>query len=386
MPKTIIFCADGTWNGPGEPDDTDKTAGPTNVFKLYMNLAGVDTPGSYLLAKEQEREARDDAGKLLQIAKYLHGVGDSDNFLVKILGGTVGAGLITRIVRGYTFISRNFELGDRIIVTGFSRGAYTARAVAGLIAGKGLLNAQRLNLDDKDMAYRLGAAIWFDYRHDIAVKKGNWLDRLKGLALDLPGFFTQPIDPANLVPADIRAVAVWDTVGALGIPVFTNEGRLDIFQFADTILSNKVARGLHAVAIDELRTDFAPTLWQADQRIKQVLFCGAHGDVGGGNPLAAGESGLSDCALDWMQTELAADGVLFAPVPAFKPDPAALAASHAPWASLPWTQLPRGPRVFSKGLAVARFVKERLAGAQYHPTNLADYIAGGAILPTIVIV
>ena len=386
MAKTIIFCADGTWNGPGEPDDADKTAGPTNVFKLYMNLAGIDTPSSYLLAKEQEREARDDAGTLLQIAKYLHGVGDSDNFLVKILGGTIGAGLITRIVRGYTFISRNFEPGDRIVVIGFSRGAYTARAVAGLIAGKGLLNAKKLNLDDKDMAYRLGAAVWFDYRRAIVAKKGTWLDQMKGLALDLPGFFTQPIDPANLISVDIQTVAVWDTVGALGIPVFSSEGRLDLFQFADTVLSTKVARGLHAVAIDELRTDFTPTLWQADARIKQVLFCGAHGDVGGGNSLSSGESGLSDCALEWMQTELVADGVQFAPKPAFKPAPGALAAAHTPWAVLPWTQLPNGPRTFSKGLAVARYVKDRLAGAQYNPANMTDYIAKGALLPAVIVV
>ena len=80
-----------------------------------------------------------------QAAKYLHGVGDSDNFLVKALGGALGAGLITRIVRGYTYISRTYAAGDRIFIVGFSRGAYTARALAGLIAAKGLLDATKLD-------------------------------------------------------------------------------------------------------------------------------------------------------------------------------------------------------------------------------------------------
>ncbi len=152
MSKNIIFCADGTWNGPGEPDSDDKTADWTNVFKLFLNLAGVDTPRTALLEKEQERAllAADDA--LQQIAKYLHGVGDSDNFLVKILGGTLGAGLITRIVRGYTFTSRNYVPGDKIFLIGFSRGAYTARSLAGLIANRGLLDASKLDLSDKEAA------------------------------------------------------------------------------------------------------------------------------------------------------------------------------------------------------------------------------------------
>ena len=107
---------------------------------------------------------------MLQASKYLHGVGDSDNFLVKALGGTLGAGLVTRIVRGYTFISRNYAQGDKIFIVGFSRGAYTARALAGVIAAKGLLDATRVDLTEKETAYRLGAAVWYAYRHSAAAK------------------------------------------------------------------------------------------------------------------------------------------------------------------------------------------------------------------------
>lgn len=132
MGKQIVFCADGTWNGSGSDDE--EPGPPTNVLKLFHNLAGIDSLDSLALADEQERFLADGAGATLQAAKYLHGVGDSNNLLVKLLGGTLGAGLIARVIRGYTFVSRHYETGDRIHLIGFSRGAYTARALAGLIA------------------------------------------------------------------------------------------------------------------------------------------------------------------------------------------------------------------------------------------------------------
>ena len=150
--KTIVFCADGTWNGPGQPEEQEEQGGRrTNVFKLFLNLAGDLSPDSLRSADEQERVVAGADGKPTQIAKYLHGVGDSKNFLVRVLGGGGGAGLVTRIVRGYTFVSRNFEPGDRIFIVGFSRGAYTARALAGLIAARGLLDPTRNDLaGDRD--------------------------------------------------------------------------------------------------------------------------------------------------------------------------------------------------------------------------------------------
>jgi hypothetical protein len=164
MVKNIIFCADGTWNGPGQDEDHDRVADATNVFKLFANLDGVDAPETTRLADEQERSLTTPDGTLQQVAKYLHGVGDSDNVLVKMLGGAGGAGLVTRVVRGYTFISRNYAAGDCIFVIGFSRGAYTARALGGLIAARGLLDATRIDLTEKEQAYRLGSAEWFEYR------------------------------------------------------------------------------------------------------------------------------------------------------------------------------------------------------------------------------
>ena len=395
MSKNIVFCADGTWNGPGEADHDDKAAPATNVFKLFLNLGGTDAPGSVLLAKEQERVLTGADGSPQQVAKYLDGVGDSDNFLVKMLGGTLGAGLITRIVRGYTYISRNYVAGDRIFIVGFSRGAYTARALAGMIAAKGLLDASKIDPADKTNAYRSGAAVWYAYRHAALEASTNWLGLLEETVIDLPGFFLRPPPADHLIAAPMEAVAVWDTVGALGIPEFTRSMvRVDVFRFADTQLSPLVHHGLQAIAVDERRSDFTPTFWDAAPRITQVLFPGAHADVGGGYPTTATESGLSDRALQWMTGELAKLGVLLAAKPTYVPHPDAAGVAHQPWVHPPWDVLPRSTRVMPSGLALAQFVLDRMASravvpdpgaasCSYAPDNLSAYLAGSAAAPGI---
>lgn len=397
MPRTIVFCADGTWNGPGGNDATDKGKPWTNVYKLFTNLAGINSDADSRLADEQERSLSDANGDVLQIAKYLHGVGDSDNFLVRILGGTLGAGIITRIVRGYTFVSRNYVPGDRIILVGFSRGAYTARALAGLIAGRGLLDAARIDMTDKDMAYRLGAAVWFDFRKSRLQANLPLLGRLEELAVDLPAFLSRPPDAPMVADVPIEAVAVWDTVGSLGIPLYVRQDeRADVFRFADTILSGKVRHGFHAIAVDERRDDFEPTFWDADPRIQQCLFPGAHGDVGGGYPIANGESGLSDAALDWISDRLSLQGVAFAGKPGTptKANPAATA--HQPWNSLPFSQMPKSARIFAadRKLGLSASLLARLKAGpvlddpgkrefDYDPKNLAAYLVDGGPAPGV---
>src|SRR5262245_43399412 len=171
MAKNIVFCADGTWNGPEEQTgksitDADDNAGElagatvTNVVKFYANLAGRPTPETLMLQNEQEKLLSDPAGHTLQVAKYLHGVGDARNVVMQVLGGVFGVGVLARIVRGYTFISRYYQPGDAIFLLGFSRGAYTARALAGMIARVGLLDPQRYDVNDKEEAYRRGVAAW----------------------------------------------------------------------------------------------------------------------------------------------------------------------------------------------------------------------------------
>jgi len=377
MAKSIIFCADGTWNGPAQ-DDGDRPGDPaSNVFHLYCCLAGEDVidPAVYRAADEQERVLKAPDGSRLQVAKYLHGVGDSQNFLVKALGGALGAGVITRIVRGYTFLSRNYEPGDRITIVGFSRGAYTARALAGLVGSKGLLDAAKHDLADKEEAYRLGCAAWSDYRSAICARPGrNWVQAMEGVLDHLPRFFGYGPKVHYVADVEIHAVAVWDTVGALGIPAYQADNcRLDVFRFCDDVLGAKVHHGLHAVSIDDQRADFTPTLWKPDPaRIVQMLFPGAHADVGGGYTRERSESGLSDGALKWMIEELQALGVQFRAELPIDIEPIADAPAHQPWLNLPWTLSPRQPRAGLSGLPAHPSYYERLGKDVFDDPSLTE--------------
>lgn len=382
----IAFCADGTWNGPGQPgDDSQKSDNATNVLKLYLCLAGEDSmeASTYRSANEQERVLLAATGKKLQHAKYLHGVGDSDNFLVKVLGGALGAGVIVRIVRGYTFISRIYNPGDRIYIVGFSRGAYTARALAGLISAKGLLDNTAHDLNDKLTAYRLGARVWSAYRRDVSRRvNANWLQQMEGLLSDLPRFFSDGVDPKLVPNVTVEAVGVWDTVGSYGIPQYQVDlNRLDMFQFADLALSKQVHHGFHAISIDEMRADFTPSVWAADgSRVEQMLFPGAHADVGGGCPTRDGESGLSDGALIWMIEQLASTGLIFSDPLKLTPKPNALGTAHAPWLHSPWNILLKGARTTVRGMPQHPSLAQRIGqqvtddpgrqATRYGPTNL----------------
>jgi uncharacterized protein (DUF2235 family) len=368
MPKNIVFCADGTWNNPNEDENADRTPDPTNVYKLFLLLDGTLSVDSLRDADEQEKKLITD-GQTQQIAKYLHGVGDSRNPIIKLLGGAFGVGVIARVVRGYTFISRNYVPGANIIIVGFSRGAYTARALAGLIVSQGLLAASLTQ--DKELAYRRGAEAWYRYRNASMISSIS-LARLEEIAADLPAFVSQrKLNDSDLVPVDrIAAVGVWDTVGAMGVPDYVGKGRrVDAFKFANLKLSPKVAHGFHAVALDERRNDFAPTLWDLTANVTQVLFPGAHCDVGGGYPMTNDESGLSDGALKWMIDQLTNVGVLFSTAQAFpiKPNPNGVA--HQPWAHLPFNLpgVPLGPRKFPKGMPQDPSIAARIAAGNVVP-------------------
>jgi len=365
MGKIIVFCADGTWNGPDQDDNDDRLPDPTNVFKLFCGLSGTLTADSVLEADEQEKVLHDASGPL-QVAKYIHGVGDSRNPVRRLLGGAFGAGTIARIVRGYTFISRHYQDGDRIVLVGFSRGAYTARALAGLIASQGVLAPERTQ--DQTEAYRWGAMAWYRYRSQAMAGMRGFLTRLAEAVADLAAFRSQDrIGDADLVSvARIAAVAVWDTVGALGLPRYMDNERVDLFRFVDTRLSPKVERGFHAVALDEQRLDFTPTLWDAAPNVTQLLFPGAHADVGGGYPTLDKQSGLSDIALGWMVEQLAGIQVRFTE-PVYDPfAPDARGTAHQPWTHPPFNLPDKSqPRRFTgSGIAEHPSIAERMAAAE----------------------
>lgn len=249
MSKRIAYCADGTW---------DRASKQTNVYKLYK---AVLTTGD-------------------QIPLYDDGVGSDGSPLVMLLGGAFGTGLWQKIKEGYTKIAHVYEQGDDIFIFGFSRGAFTARSLAGMIAVCGL-PTKNVTDDLVDKA--------FDAYRD----RLNRAEKLQKLA------------PWNMFAADIKMVGVWDTVGSLGIPAVFGGVDPILYGFLNTGLNPKIKNAFHAMAIDERRAEFMPTLWSgtpaADQHVEQVWFTGAHSDVGGGEDDAApGLQELSDIPLSWM--------------------------------------------------------------------------------------
>jgi hypothetical protein len=257
------------------------------------------------------------------------------------------------------------------------------------------MDATKVDLADKAFAYRLGSAVWC--RHQRQLRAG-FLGLLESFVADLPGFLSSPPNPSQMLPAQMEAVAVWDTVGAMGIPDFAaDRERIDLFRFADTKLSPQVACGLHAVSVDEERADFVPTLWQPDPRVTQVLFPGAHADVGGGYPVATGESQLSDGAFVWMCNELQRRGLAFQPRPSYEPHPDPTGPAHQPWVHVPWAQLPHGPRELVPGLCLHSSVLQRIAAvavaaepgakaASYLPGNLeGTYLQAGRVCPGVTV-
>ena len=360
MGKNIVLCLDGTWNGPDTRDDKGQ-ATPTNVQKLFESLMG----SAPLAAGDQEKEiAWSAAGApTAQVAKYIYGVGDMSNKFAQACEGAVGLGLVGRIVRGYTYLSRMYEAGDRIFIIGFSRGAYTARALAGLVVRQGLLDWKAMNLvASSDESYSAGLSAWQEYKKSLH-QPGSILAGVASVVRDLQARFELGLHPAPRLQyvdnVGVAAVGVWDTVGALGIPDIARTRdatvRVDVFQFCDTKLNAKVENGFHAVAVDEQRVDFTPTLWDDRDGVVQVLFPGAHADVGGGYPID--ESGLSNGAMAWMARQLASVGVVFSKMPAGLPDATAL--QHQPWvgSKVPYIE---GTRHFPPGLRLSQGVLKRI--------------------------
>jgi uncharacterized protein (DUF2235 family) len=373
--KNLVFCADGTWNGPDRDPDDDDTPGKTNVLKLFELLSGALRPGYKAADPEQEKAAVDGFGAVLQHAKYLHGVGDSANAIIRMLGGGVGAGIERRIIRGYTYLSRNYAAGDRIYLTGFSRGAYTVRTLAGMVAAVGLLDATRLDLSDKRKAYRYGITAWSKYRYGLT---GRFTRTQKAYARH--GI---PVSRDKWLPeVPIRAVGVWDTVGALGIPFYRLKSgrRIENYRFADHALSPKVQSAYHALSVDERRADFSATLWDPRDGVEQVWFAGAHADVGGGYP--ADESLLSNIALTWLLRRLRDAGLLITGDGADLPRNAA-AAMHKPWEENPWKNLPQADRAIPDNPLFHASLYERkdALGDAYAPAPLQRFTTGGHLDP-----
>lgn len=332
MAKRIVICCDGTWN-------TLKQPATTNVVKVAEAV-----------------EQRDD-----QLVFYHAGVGTKT--FERVLGGAFGFGLSRNVRDAYRFVVEHYEPGDELFVFGYSRGAYTARSTVGFIRNCGVL--RRTEIDRIDEAYGI-------YRDRGASTHPNETAATE---------FREKYACEQRTP--IRFLGVWDTVGALGIPLagvpivsWINRA----WQFHDTKLSGSVRAAHHALAIDEKRGPFRPSIWTPDHVVdqirEQVWFAGCHGDVGGGNP----EPTLAHITLHWMVERARAAGLVFRP-DAFAP--LAPDAETAPinqsrngfWKLLQTFERELGVTDGQHERASVKAVERTKTVPDYKPENLLEYLA-----------
>jgi uncharacterized protein (DUF2235 family) len=258
MGKNIVICSDGTWNKRENGSERN-----TNLARFHDALI-----------PDQLNE---------QVKFYDPGIGTG---MWKFVGGATGLGISDNIKKCYTYLVDNHVEGDNIFLFGFSRGAYTVRSLAGFICRCGILRkSAKDRIDDVYDYYR---------KEDFEAQ--------------------QKIKNTASVPGNVYMIGVWDTVGALGIPVnWLNNLNPFLHKFHDTKLNASVKFAYHAIAIDEPRKNFSPTLWDSKaaegQTIEQIWFTGSHSDIGGGYA----ERDLSDITLQWMISKALEQGLKFKP-------------------------------------------------------------------------
>ena len=259
MPKNIVILSDGTGKEGGKGHNT-------NVYKLF-NMAEDRTPN--------------------QIVFYDRGLGTKG--LRRFLGLAFGVGISKNIRECYEFIFDNYQIDDQIFLMGFSRGAFTIRSLSGFINLFGILPKSRRELIKN--AYNI-------YKIKKQKKRKKKVEKF--------------LAKHHTVECPIKTIAVWDTVGALGVPIkILNILNPFKYKFHDTNLCENVKYGFHALAIDDKRRVFRPVFWDErnvldSQKVEQVWFTGMHSDVGGGYH----EQELSDIAMEWMLKKTTTLGLL----------------------------------------------------------------------------
>jgi len=255
--RNLVVCLDGTWNTPDQKDRGRQV--PSNVVKMARAVhEGQVSP------------------KLNQQVYYDCGVG-TGGWRDKWLGGATGQGITKNIMQAYAWLADVYQEDDRIFLFGFSRGAYTARSLAGILGLCGIPQTP-VQLNEAKDIYRISD-------HDERLAK----------AADFK-------EHNNSRPGDVHFIGVWDTVGALGIPINPiNRWLAGLTEFHDVTLGPHIRHAYHAVAINERRGPFKPTLWSPsglaeEQTLVQAWFPGVHTNIGGGYV----DSGLSDRAFLWM--------------------------------------------------------------------------------------
>jgi uncharacterized protein (DUF2235 family) len=351
QPKNIIVACDGTWLDSDNGFRRDswlpwKTGGrlaiPSNVTRFCRAILPQHDDGTP------------------QITYYQAGLGSQNNAYSFFIGGYLGDGISENIREAYAFICNNYQPGDKIFLVGFSRGAFTARSIGGLIASIGVMTKKGLGdfypifkdwENQNNPSYTSPyPAKYFPNRPKYTTTSGA-----EYLAKMVENGLTRPNIP-------VEAIAVWDTVGSLGVPdlgPFSSSSRKE-YAFIDTNVPSNLRYAYQALALDDDRKPFRPTLWEMPtagahtslKEMKQTWFPGAHSNVGGSYP----DTGMADITLAWMTEQLSRNNLL-----SF--DPTYLKWQHELNAEFYANTTPRNDRPWS-------------CGKVYSTAGLTDYLTG----------
>jgi uncharacterized protein (DUF2235 family) len=277
--KRIAIFLDGTWNS---------VSSNTNVWRLKSLCAPLASDG------------------WRQITYYDVGVNG-------FWGGIFGKGVATNVINAYEWLVDQYEPGDDIFIFGFSRGAFTARSLAGFVAKCGLLKpGSPLGVGQLFARYKRenDKTIWTLNDELAKNPTGSTLLEEKWILK-----YAQPIN--------VKMVAVWDTVGSLGVPLVRIPGiGRKSFSWHHTGLRTPIQYGYQALALDEYRKSFAPTLWTVRtpkvappspskerdlSSVEQRWFVGAHANVGGGYQSDL----LAQIPLRWLMKKASTHGLQF---------------------------------------------------------------------------
>lgn len=266
-----------------------KLSVPSNVTRISRAIKAVSQDG------------------IPQIVNYHFGIGSSGRPLNRLISGATGEGLSDNVREAYSFLANNYHVGDEIFLLGFSRGAFTARSIAGLISEVGLLTKKGLNSLPEVFEDVRGR------RDPKYVPKNPDVPFPNKPSANSPRY-AEELERRGLTRLDIaiKAIGVWDTVGSLGTPRIGWLTRVGLqsqeskeMSFYDTKLGPCIENAFQALALDEKRSAFSPAVWEKPEgnrtTLRQVWFPGTHSNTGGGYD----DQQMANITLAWMMSQLA---------------------------------------------------------------------------------
>ncbi|KAK5138546.1 hypothetical protein LTR08_000134 [Meristemomyces frigidus] len=325
LPKKLVVCCDGTWMD----SDNGWVKGSWGKPGHQQNASNVTRIARAVAPEDKHHHP--------QIVYYQAGVGTGVGLYNRLVGGGTGMGLAAHVREAYAFLVSNYAEHDKLVpndsifLVGFSRGAFTARTLGGFICAMGILKKKAMPHFGDIFEDWAGAGSgthrpkffenYFQHHHDVKEVHPDMTLAMSTDPVSRDQYLCQYFELLEKLDLSqnvhIKCIGVFDTVGALGIPVNPLLQRVFPFlpsffrnyRWYDTRLDSEIKNAFHALALDERRFPFSPAVWErkdgCTSNLQQVWFPGAHSNVGG----AYDDTGMSDISLAWMMDQLSGNSM-----------------------------------------------------------------------------